>query len=169
MQPGDKKSQTSCHEEPTEFILTNGIVMDTNGIVIDTNHSATNDTSSAAANHEASSSSSDVVATSVTMQSVTADSSHHSNDSVVTIHSHDSNHVLSSNSAALKLEGDPQTQNQMDVLWQQLETAMLNNSEKVRDRLEIYGIGEGDEDSESEEGQIWRMVQGDSPYTLELV
>lgn len=164
MQPGDKKSRTSCHEEPTEFILTNGIVMDTNGIIIDTNHSA-NDTS-AAANHETSSSS-DVVATSV--QSVPVVSSHHSNDNVVTIHSHESNHVLSSNSAALKLESDPQTQNQMDVLWQQLEAAMLGNNDKVRDRLEKFGIGEGDEDSESEEGQIWRMVQGDSPYTLELV
>lgn len=57
----------------------------------------------------------------------------------------------------------------MDALWQQLEKTMVSSIDRVRSTLEDHGVGEGDEDSESEEGHIWRMVQGDSPYTIEFV
>lgn len=57
----------------------------------------------------------------------------------------------------------------MDALWQQLEKTMMSSIDRVRSTLEDHGVGEGDEDSESEEGHIWRMVQGDSPYTIEFV
>lgn len=57
----------------------------------------------------------------------------------------------------------------MDALWQQLEKTMVSSMDRVRSTLEDHGVGEGDEDSESEEGHIWRMVQGDSPYTIEFV
>ncbi|XP_062572850.1 titin homolog [Saccostrea cucullata] len=76
-----------------------------------------------------------------------------------------SHHVTSSG-------GNPQKSpppTQRDVLWQQLEKAMVSSIDRVRSTLEDHGIGEGDEDSESEEGNIWRMVQGDSPYTIEFV
>lgn len=76
-----------------------------------------------------------------------------------------SHHVTSSG-------GNPQKSpppTQRDILWQQLEKAMVSSIDRVRSTLEDHGIGEGDEDSESEEGNIWRMVQGDSPYTIEFV
>ena len=65
--------------------------------------------------------------------------------------------------------GSREVPRQTDVLWQQLEKAMVSSLDQVRSTLEDHGIGEGDEDSESEEGHIWRMVQGDSPYTIEFV
>lgn len=52
-----------------------------------------------------------------------------------------------------------------DALFERMDSTYIN----ARDRLLEHGIGEGDEDSESEEGQLWRMVQGDSPYILEHV
>jgi len=59
-------------------------------------------------------------------------------------------------------------QEELDNMWQQLEGAMIQSNDEIRDKLSEYGVGDGDEDSESEEGQIWRMIQGDSPYMLEL-
>ena len=67
------------------------------------------------------------------------------------------------------LTSDSKGQGQMEKLWQQLEQAMFSSRDKVEKLLEDHGIGEGEEDSESEEGQIWSMVQGDSPYTIEFV
>lgn len=64
-------------------------------------------------------------------------------------------------------ESDPK-QIELNNMWQQLEGAMIQSYDEVRDKLIEYGVGDGDEDSESEEGQMWRMIQGDSPYTLEL-
>lgn len=64
-------------------------------------------------------------------------------------------------------EKDPK-QEELDNMWQQLEGAMIQSYDEVKERLMDYGVGDGDEDSESEEGHLWRMIQGDSPYMLEL-
>jgi len=54
-------------------------------------------------------------------------------------------------------------------LWQEAEGVMGHKFSDVCRVLQVYGIGEGEMDSETEEGQLWRMVQGDAPYTLNLV
>lgn len=64
-------------------------------------------------------------------------------------------------------EKDPKNE-ELNNMWQQLEGAMIQSFDEVKERLMEYGVGEGDEDSESEEGHLWRMIQGDSPYMLEL-
>lgn len=62
-----------------------------------------------------------------------------------------------------------ETQASVDAAWQQLESVMFTRQDSVRKELEEYGIGEGEISSDTDEGQIWRMVQGDAPYTLDLV
>lgn len=57
----------------------------------------------------------------------------------------------------------------MDSMWQEVEGVMGSRYAETCKVLEVYGIGEGEEDSETEEGQLWRMVQGDAPYTLNLI
>ncbi|KAK3098236.1 hypothetical protein FSP39_017473 [Pinctada imbricata] len=69
----------------------------------------------------------------------------------------------------LTLDNASQGQGRMEKMWQQLEEAMFRSQDHVEELLKDHGIGEGCEDSESEEGQIWGMVQGDSPYTIEFV
>ncbi|KAL3882689.1 hypothetical protein ACJMK2_029002 [Sinanodonta woodiana] len=71
-------------------------------------------------------------------------------------------------SAVYKLSPNPALREQVDKLWEEFENVMEKAKSKVRHILEEYGVGEGEEDSETEEGQIWRMVQGDAPYTLNL-
>ena len=71
--------------------------------------------------------------------------------------------------AAVKLNEDPELSEHLDTLWHKLEGIMGDKMDDTKKVLEVYGINEGDEDSETEEGQIWRMVQGDAPYTLNLV
>ena len=73
------------------------------------------------------------------------------------------------NLALQKLNEDPELREHLDTLWLKLEGIMGNKMEDTKRVLEVYGICEGEEDSETEEGQIWRMVQGDAPYTLNLV
>ena len=68
-----------------------------------------------------------------------------------------------------KLDVEPGLREHLDTLWLKLESIMGNKIEETKRVLEVYGISEGEEDSETEEGQIWRMVQGDAPYTLNLV
>ncbi|ESO93229.1 hypothetical protein LOTGIDRAFT_232681 [Lottia gigantea] len=57
----------------------------------------------------------------------------------------------------------------LDKLWQQAEVVMEENLSKVQHILEEHGIGFADNDRNSEEGQIWRVIEGDSPYTINLV
>ncbi|XP_021366763.1 uncharacterized protein LOC110459049, partial [Mizuhopecten yessoensis] len=86
---------------------------------------------------------------------------------IVTVHPAKTNGVESDNS--IHLDSSPEAQSQLDQMWQQLEAAMVQSQDRVRGQLQEFGIGDGEEDSESEEGQMWRMVQGDSPYTIQLV
>ena len=71
--------------------------------------------------------------------------------------------------ALQKLNEDRELREHLDTLWHKLESIMGKKIEDTKRVLEVYGISEGEEDSETEEGQIWRMVQGDAPYTLNLV
>ena len=50
----------------------------------------------------------------------------------------------------------------VDALWQQVERLMTQQRESVVKVLDDYGVGEGDEDSESEEGQLWSFVEGNT-------
>ncbi|XP_060069625.1 uncharacterized protein LOC132549691, partial [Ylistrum balloti] len=90
-----------------------------------------------------------------------------SDEIIVTINRSKTNGVESENS--IQLDSSPEAQSQLDQMWQQLEAAMVQSQDQVRGQLQEFGIGEGEEDSESEEGQMWRIVQGDSPYTIQLV
>lgn len=78
-------------------------------------------------------------------------------------------HDKQTNLALQKLNEDPQLREHLNTLWLELEGIMGKKMEETKKVLEVYGICEGEEDSETEEGQIWRMVQGDAPYTLNLV
>jgi len=68
-----------------------------------------------------------------------------------------------------KLSNDPEMDEKLDSVWEEVERVMGSRYSETCKVLEVYGIGEGEEDSETEEGQLWRMIQGDAPYTLNLV
>ncbi|KAL4233733.1 hypothetical protein ACF0H5_008413 [Mactra antiquata] len=72
------------------------------------------------------------------------------------------------NALEQKLQDDPETAEKMFNLWHDVEHVMGQSYSRTCKVLETYGIGDGEEDSETEEGQLWRMVQGDAPYTLNL-
>lgn len=72
-------------------------------------------------------------------------------------------------STSQKLLDDPELTDKMATMWEDVESVMGNRYSQTCKVLEVYGIGEGEEDSETEEGQLWRMVQGDAPYTLNLI
>lgn len=74
-----------------------------------------------------------------------------------------------SDDTSQKLNEDPDMMEKMDSMWQEVEGVMGNRFTETCKVLEVYGIGEGEEDSETEEGQLWRMIQGDAPYTLNLI
>ena len=78
-------------------------------------------------------------------------------------------HEKQTDLAVQKLGEDPELREHLDTLWHKLEGVMGDKMDDTKKVLEVYGISEGEEDSETEEGQIWRMVQGDAPYTLNLV
>lgn len=46
---------------------------------------------------------------------------------------------------------------------------MSGRREETIETLAQLGISEGDPDDESDEGQIWQMVEGHLPYTLDIV
>jgi len=95
--------------------------------------------------------------------------SHELNDDIlVTLNSPSKTNGVDTSDSTVQLETNPAAQSQLEHMWQQLESTMANSHDSVRDRLMEYGVGEGEEDSESEEGQLWSMVQGDSPYTIEV-
>ncbi|CAG2193867.1 unnamed protein product [Mytilus edulis] len=138
MQPEDKKSQISY--ESANSLVTNGI-------------------------HSDNSFSEDMSASEV---------KDHSSSSTDTSNESFTEHVYSEN-----FETDPASHNvdhyekdpkqvELDNMWQQLEGAMIQSHDEIREKLTEYGVGDGDEDSESEEGQIWRMVQEIPLYMLEL-
>lgn len=56
-----------------------------------------------------------------------------------------------------------------DEMWRKAESLMGDRFLETCKVLELFGIGEGEEDSDTEEEQLWRMIQGDAPYTLNLV
>lgn len=68
-----------------------------------------------------------------------------------------------------ELDDDPEISEKLSSLWEDVEGVMGNRYLETCKVLEVYGIGEGEDDSETEEGQLWRMVQGDAPYTLNLI
>ena len=68
-----------------------------------------------------------------------------------------------------KLNDDPEKIERIDNLWSEVEDVMGRQYSETCKVLELYGIGEGEGDSETEEGQLWRMVQGDAPYTLNII
>lgn len=78
-------------------------------------------------------------------------------------------HEKQTNIELQKLALQKLNEEHLDTLWLKLERIMGKKIEDTKQVLEVYGISEGEEDSETEEGQIWRMVQGDAPYTLNLV
>lgn len=75
----------------------------------------------------------------------------------------------SDSSLSLKLKEDPGKLGRADGLWSEAEGVMGDRYPATCKVLGVYGVGEGEEDSETEEGQLWRMVQGDAPYTLNLI
>lgn len=106
--------------------------------------------------------------------------SHHSSPSVNNIHKYSNtdfkyvsvgNHTSNSSSDSLgqKLREDPEAVEKLDNMWLDVEGVMGHSYSRTCKVLEVYGIGDGEDDSETEEGQLWRMVQGDAPYTLNLV
>lgn len=56
-----------------------------------------------------------------------------------------------------------------DKSWKTLDGIMSSSREETIETLARLGISEGDPDDESDEGQIWQMVEGRLPYTLDMV
>ena len=46
---------------------------------------------------------------------------------------------------------------------------MASRREEAVDSLAQLNIGEGSLDDESDEGQVWQMIEGRLPYTLDMV
>lgn len=53
--------------------------------------------------------------------------------------------------------------------WKKVDQILTDKNNKTLEKLAENGIGEGDMDDESCEGQIWQMVEGRQPYTLDMV
>ncbi|WAR09353.1 hypothetical protein MAR_019311, partial [Mya arenaria] len=66
-------------------------------------------------------------------------------------------------------EEDAEMEERVVSLWHDAEGIMGQKFDETCKVLEVYGIGESEQDSDTEEGQLWRMIQGDAPYTLNLV
>lgn len=56
----------------------------------------------------------------------------------------------------------------LDKLWQQTEQLLMQKQGNVRQILEDYGIGEG-EDGESDEAQLWQTVENGTGCKNDLV
>ncbi|XP_069137671.1 uncharacterized protein [Argopecten irradians] len=161
MQPGDRKSQTSCLEVSYNSVVTNGVSKDT--------EDSSNQHNAASSSPVGDGSNNELVDGLAGSPSVVEP--HDLGDSdqiIVTVDPAKTNGVESDNSI-IHLDTSPEAKSQLDQMWQQLEVAMVQSHDRVRGQLQEFGIGEGEEDSESEEGQMWRIVQGDSPYTIQLV
>lgn len=90
----------------------------------------------------------------------------------VLFHPYNDSSVTGNGRGRVKVEeelDDPEVLAEISCQWQDTERLMCHKQGMVMKMLELYGIGEGEEDSETEEGQLWRMVQGDAPFTLNLV
>lgn len=46
---------------------------------------------------------------------------------------------------------------------------MLGRRDDTVNKLAEIGLSEGNPDDESDEGQIWQMIEGRLPYTLDMV
>ncbi|XP_067946129.1 uncharacterized protein [Watersipora subatra] len=56
-----------------------------------------------------------------------------------------------------------------DESWSKLDQIMMKCHGETLTTLAGLGIAEGNQDDESDEGQIWQMVEGRLPYTLDMV
>jgi len=156
-------SQTSCHEDLTDATssmvatdlssgsLSNSVDMDGHDAAVGASHL----TNSVVNGNE-------TVATDFKYVSIP---DHHRHGTRTKFNTFDSD----PDPAAHKLSDGPELVEKVTVLWNDIEGIMGRKQEDTRKVLEVYGIGEGEEDSETEEGQLWRMVQGDAPYTLNMV
>jgi len=53
------------------------------------------------------------------------------------------------------------------IHWAEVDKLITNSDPAAK--LAELGIAEGDGDDDSAEGQIWMMVEGKAPYTLDMV
>ena len=54
-------------------------------------------------------------------------------------------------------------------LWKAVDEMMSSRHEDTVNKLSEMGLSEGNPDDESDEGQIWQMIEGRLPYTLDMV
>lgn len=57
----------------------------------------------------------------------------------------------------------------LNSLWQFSEQVMDVKFAETCKVLEVYGIGDGELVNETEEGQLWRMIQGNASFTRNLI
>lgn len=157
MQQEDKMSQTSCHEDTT----------DVNASMVTADLSSNQHTESSMDKHDA-------IGASQHSQSVNrTHKSNSTNFKYVSVGNHldyrTHSGKYSDNLLSQKLDVDPDKIERFDNMWSEAEEIMSRQFTETCKVLEVYGVGEGEEDSETEEGQLWRMVQGDAPYTLNLI
>lgn len=148
-QADDRMSQTSCHEDS----------IDVNASMVTADRSVSHQMGGDE-NHI------DAAAASAHASNVRHSKNYSSELTYVSV---PGRHDKQTDLALQKLSEDPEFREHLDTLWLKLEGIMGNKMEDTKKVLEVYGICDGEEDSETEEGQIWRMVQGDAPYTLNLV
>ena len=56
-----------------------------------------------------------------------------------------------------------------DKSWKKLDNIMSAQRDEAVENLANIGIAEGDPDDESDEGQVWQMIEGRLPYSLDMV
>ena len=54
-------------------------------------------------------------------------------------------------------------------LWKAVDEMMSSRHDDTVNKLSEMGLSEGNPDDESDEGQIWQMIEGRLPYTLDMV
>lgn len=59
--------------------------------------------------------------------------------------------------------------NYEEQAWKKIDELMFSKKDDTVKILADLGISEGNADDESDEGQIWQMVEGRLPYTLDMV
>lgn len=156
MQQENKMSQTSCHEDTT----------DVNASMVTADLSSNQHTESIMDKHDA------IGASQLASSSKTIHTVNNADFKYVSVGNCRTRTHFNSYSDELlhkKLSEDPEKLENLKELWGDAERVMGRQCADTCKVLRVYGIGEGEEDSESEEGQLWRMVQGDAPYTLNLI
>lgn len=149
--------QTSCHEDTT----------DVNASMVTADLSSNQHTESSMDKHDAIGASQHSPSVNSTRKSNNTDFRYVSVGNHLDYRTHSGRY--SDNLFSQKLADDPEKVEGLDNMWSEAEDIMGRQYSETCKVLEVYGIGEGEEDSETEEGQLWRMVQGDAPYTLNLI